>query len=40
MRVFGALFWVGGVGWENILDEWGWAVVSGGGCMLFDNVIF
>ena len=40
--VYGALFWVGGGGWENILvewgslgmsgDEWGWVGVSGDGC--------
>ena len=28
----GALFWVGGGGWENILVEWGWVGVSGSGC--------
>ena len=28
--VNGALFWVGGGEWENILDVWGW--VSGGRC--------
>ena len=27
----GALFWVGGGGWENILDRWGWEGMSGGG---------
>ena len=28
--MYGALFWVGGGEWENILSRWGWVGMSGG----------
>ena len=26
------IIWLGGGEWENILVEWGWVEMSGGGC--------
>ena len=37
----GALFWVGGGGWENTLGEWRWVGMSGSEWVgaLFDNAL-